>query len=95
MDLLDRVDLSKVAEIPISDLDPVTLAAMMKQRFPRDPIGHLKILRTNKEIGSVLYNRAEVILMGDGYDKRKRTYNEVSFENSSRGLIYKSRTGNS
>lgn len=94
MDLLDRVDLSEVAKLPLSDLDPTTLAAMMKQRFPRDPLGHLEILRCNREIGSVLYDRAKAILMGDGYDKRKRTYNEVSFENNVRGLIYKGRTGN-
>ena len=94
MGLLNRLDIVRLADKPISDFNSTELASFLVQRFPNDPYLYLEILYTNHEIGNILYNSTKLVLRGGDYVKREPVYNTVSIKDSSRGSLWKVRSSN-
>lgn len=74
MNLYERIDISDKVGTPLADYKPEELTAFLVQRYPAAPFEKLDALRTNIEIGSVLYNQTKMLLRGLRYDKGSSTY---------------------
>lgn len=74
MNLYERIDVSSKAGIPLADYKPEELTAFLIQKYPTAPMEKLDALKTNIEIGSVLYNKTKMLLRGLNYDKGNSTH---------------------
>lgn len=69
MNLYERIDISDKAGVPLADYKPEELTAFLIQKYPAAPMEKLDALKTNIEIGSVLYYQTMMLLRGLNYDK--------------------------
>lgn len=74
MNLYERLDISEKAGVPLADYKPEELTAFLLQKYPAAPIEKLDALKTNIEIGHVLYNQTKMLLRGLEYDKGSSTH---------------------
>ena len=68
--IMRSVDISHLGNIPLSDYSEMELVKHLITTYPNDPHGALGLLRDNFEIGSILYQKASLILEGMNYVKR-------------------------
>lgn len=68
MNLYERLDISDKAGVPLADYKPEELTAFLVQKYPVAPLEKLDALKTNIEIGRVLYHSTKMLLRGLNYD---------------------------
>lgn len=59
-----NVDVKSLRDKPLADFSPAELVAYLYHSYPKDPIGALKCLEDNFEIGSVLGGQTRLLLEG-------------------------------
>lgn len=69
MNLYERLDIGNKADVPLADYKPEELTAYLVQKYPVAPLEKLDALKSNIEIGSVLYYQTKMLLRGLNYDK--------------------------
>lgn len=74
MNLYERLNISDKANVPLADYKPEELTAFLVQKYPVAPIEKLDALRTNVEIGQILYLQTKMLLRGLNYDKGNSAY---------------------
>lgn len=74
MNLYERLDISDKAGVPLADYKPEELTAFLVQKYPAAPLEKLDALKTNIEIGRVLYHQTKMLLRGLNYDKGSSAY---------------------
>lgn len=74
MNLYERIDISDKVGVPLADYKPEELVAFLVQKYPVAPMEKLDALKTNIEIGSVLYYQTNMLLRGLNYDKGNSTH---------------------
>ena len=58
------VNLDDVKDIPLAEYSPKELCAFILHTYPNDPVGAVKLMRENLEIGDVLGSQAQLLLEG-------------------------------
>lgn len=72
------VNLDEVRDIPLSEYSPKELCAFILRTYPNDPVGAIKLMRENLEVGDILGNQTQLLLEGYINVNRNETINGVS-----------------